>query len=113
VEFQIVETEDKARGKLYHIDVSGRKIGLMMTWHALQRTKVWNLDINQVLLVLLEPEEVIVGHHKRYIAHRRYGRHVLRAVYEHIGLPIVITVYFPNAERYFRGGGRYADKILT
>jgi len=47
VEFQIVETEDKARGKLYHIDVSGRKIDLMMAWHALERVKVWNLDINK------------------------------------------------------------------
>lgn len=47
MEFQIVETEDKARGKLYHIDVSGRKIDLMMAWHALERVKVWNLDINK------------------------------------------------------------------
>ena len=113
MEFQVVRTEDKVRGKLYYIDVSGKEIDLMMTWHALDRMKVWNLNINQILISLLEPEEVIVGHHGRYIAHRRYGKHVLRAVYEHIGLPTVITVYFPSAERYFRGGGKYADKILT
>ena len=112
MKIQIVRTEDKVRGKLYHIDVSGKEIGLMMTWHALERMKVWNLDINQVLLALFEPEEVIAGHHGRYIAHNRHGKHVLRAVYEHTDLPVVITVYFPIAERYFTGGGKYADKIL-
>ena len=113
MEFQIVETEDKARGKLYYISVSGRRIDLMITWHALDRMKIWDLNINQVLLALLDPEEVVVGHHRRYIAHRRYGEHVLRAVYEHTDLPTVITVYFPSAKRYFRGGEEYADKILS
>jgi len=113
MEFQIVKTEDKVRGRSYYVNVAGKEIDLMMTWHALERMKIWNLDISQVLLTLLDPEEVMIGHHRRYIAHRRYGEHVLRAVYEHIDLPIVITVYLPSAERYFRGGGKYADKILS
>ena len=32
---------------------------------------------------LLLPEEVIIGHRNRYIAHRRYGNHLVRAVYEY------------------------------
>jgi len=67
VKFQVVYTQDQARGKLYRINVSGKEIDLMMTWHALERMKVWNLDISRVLLALLDPEEVIVGHHGRYI----------------------------------------------
>lgn len=36
-----------------------------------------------------------------------------RAVYEYEGeLPVLVTVYFPLTERYFRGGGTHADKIL-
>ena len=112
MKFQVVYIQDQARGKLYRINVSGKEIALMMTWHALERMKVWNLDISRVLLALLDPEEVITGHHGRYIAHKRYGKHVLRAIYEHVDLPTVITVYFPGTERYFAGGGKYADKIL-
>lgn len=55
MEFQIVKTEDKVRGRLYYVNVAGKEIDLMMTWHAL----------------------------------------------------------LPSAERYFRGGGKYADKILS
>ena len=28
-------------------------------------------------------------------------------------VPVVITVYFPFAQRYFGGGGFYEDKILA
>jgi hypothetical protein len=62
---------------------------------------------------LLLPEEVIIGHRNRYIAHRRYDGHLVRAVYEYEGeLPVLLTVYFPYANRYFQGGGAYEDKIL-
>jgi hypothetical protein len=38
----------------------------------------------------------------------------LRVVYEYEGnMPVVITVYYPAAGRYFRGGGVYEDKILS
>lgn len=47
-------------------------------------------------------EEVLQGHRGRFIAHRRVGRHVLRAVYEYEdSLPVVVTVYHPLAARYF------------
>ncbi len=66
-----------------------------------------------VVETLLLPEEVIVGHGNRYIAHRRYDNHLVRVVYEYEeGVAIVLTVYFPYINRYFRGGGVYEDKIL-
>ena len=50
----------------------------------------------------------------RYIAHKRHGEHIIRAVYEYNGeMPVVITVYFPYAERYYKGGETYADKIFS
>jgi hypothetical protein len=59
------------------------------------------------------PEEVPVGHRNRHLAHRRYGNHLVRAVYEyHEGLPVLVTVYFPHVDRYFEGGNTYEDKIL-
>lgn len=112
MEFQIGKTEDKVKGRLYQVNFKGKKIQLVITWHALDRIKIWGLDINQVLSALLNPEEVVTGHHGRYIAHKRYGEHILRAVYEHKELPVVITVYFPSTKRYFMGGETYADKIL-
>ena len=67
-----------------------------------------------IVETLLLPEEVLVGHGNRYIAHRRYGDHlVIRAVYEYENdLPVLLTVYFPYRERYFNGGGTYEDKIF-
>ncbi|MSS73002.1 MAG: hypothetical protein EXS64_16140 [Candidatus Latescibacteria bacterium] len=49
-----------------------------------------------------------------FIAHRGYNEHVLRVVYEYESdIPLVVTVYFPYAKRYFQGGGTYADQILS
>jgi hypothetical protein len=73
----------------------------------------WKLTPEMVGETLLEPEEILIGHHHRFIAHRRYGQHVLRAVYEYDdSIPTVVTVYFPHKQRYFEGGGRFEDKIL-
>ena len=41
-------------------------------------------------------------------------KHVVRVIYEYQGkIPVVITVYFSFAQRYFGGGGVYEDKILA
>jgi len=49
----------------------------------------------------------------RYIAHKRYDGHLVRAVYEYEdGIPVLLTVYFPYVDRYFKGGGIYEDKIF-
>ncbi|MBM4166769.1 MAG: hypothetical protein FJ218_07645 [Ignavibacteria bacterium] len=66
-----------------------------------------------VIETLLFPEEVLSGHYERFIAHRRYDKHLLRAVYEYEdGLPMLITIYFPYSERYFLGNNIYEDTIL-
>ncbi|MBI4526883.1 MAG: hypothetical protein HY695_24065 [Deltaproteobacteria bacterium] len=78
------------------------------------RMRRWNLGDRQVLRTLLVPEEVLRGHRNRFIAHRRAGRHVVRAIYEYEGkTPVVVTVYCPFAERYFKGDGVYEDQILA
>ena len=67
----------------------------------------------QVAETMIFPEEVVGGHRGRYVAHRRYGSHLVRAVYEYDGeIPVLVTVYFPYSQRYFVGGGKYEDKIF-
>jgi len=62
---------------------------------------------------VINPEEVVTGHFNRYIAHKRNNGHVVRAVYEYNErIPVIVTVYNPSADRYFEGGGKFADKIL-
>ncbi|NOR60355.1 MAG: hypothetical protein GQ469_06975 [Methanosarcinales archaeon] len=70
--------------------------------------------MEKVLDALLHPEEVLTGHFDRFIAHKRDKEHIIRAIYEYdSGLPVLVTVYYPTAARYFKGGGIYADKILS
>jgi len=77
------------------------------------RTPVWAVCY-KVLQTLLFPEEVIRGHRNRFIAHRRIRGHVVRVVYEYEGrIPVVVTVYYPSAKRYFRGEGVYEDQVLS
>jgi len=58
-------------------------------------------------------EEVIVGNRGRFIAHKRYGNHLIRAIYEYDAtLPVIITGYYLRSDRYFEGGEKYADKIF-
>ena len=112
-DFKITKIERVRKGKIYHLMVENKSIRILITNHAEERINRWNLNIKMIFETLLYPEEVLVGHHGRFIAHRRYGSHLVRAVYEYEeDLPILVTVYFPFVKRYFRGGGYYADKIL-
>ena len=114
LKFKILEIQAHVRGKNYRINADGKIVSLVLTFHALERTQRWKLTDRQVILALLVPDEVLRGHRNRYIAHRKRGTHVLRAIYEYQDkIPVVITVYFPLAQRYFRGGGSYEDQILT
>lgn len=93
--------------------VGEREIKLLITFHAVDRARAWNLKDEHVLSAILYPEEVLIGHGGRFIAHKRRGRHLIRVVYEYDKmLPVVITVYYPYKERYFKGGRTFADKIL-
>ena len=114
LKFKILEIQAHVRGKNYRINADGKIVSLVLTFHALERTQTWKLTDRQVILTLLVPDEVLRGHRNRYIAHRKRGTHVLRAIYEYQDkIPVVITVYFPLAQRYFRGGGSYEDQILA
>lgn len=109
----IIEGQPHDKGILYTIDISGRVIKILYLFHTIGRIKRWGITEMMVAETLLMPEEVLVGHRNRYIAHRRYSDHLLRAVYEYEDkLPVVVTVYFPYKERYFKGGGYYEDKIF-
>ncbi|RLG13265.1 hypothetical protein DRN69_05925 [Candidatus Pacearchaeota archaeon] len=79
----------------------------------MERIKKWKLKETMIIETLLFPEEVLVGHNKRFIAHRRYENHTVRAVYEYENnIPVLVTVYFPYKDRYFKGGNIYENKIF-
>jgi hypothetical protein len=112
-QFKIVEKQFHTRGEVFCIDIDGSFTRILYTHHALERIKHWEILPENVTETLLFPEEVVVGHRGRFIAHKRYGNHIIRAVYEYdVTLPVLITVYFPGYERYFEGGKKYADKIF-
>jgi hypothetical protein len=108
----ILEKQIHSQGQLYLIRHKTENIQILLLHHAIDRIDKWQLEEDRVIETLLNPEEVLAGHRGRYIAHRRYGNHVLRAIYEYQGrLPVLVTVYFPYQERYFLGGTIYEDQI--
>ncbi|MEW6739791.1 MAG: DUF4258 domain-containing protein [Nitrospirota bacterium] len=110
---EIIDRQFHAKGVIYNIKAFDKILKILYLSHAIERIKKWGITEETVAEALILPEEVIVGHRNRYIAHRRYGDHLVRAVYEYEGkLPILVTVYFPYTERYFKGGGIYEDQIL-
>jgi hypothetical protein len=113
-EFEIVGISSHARGRIYGIRAGGKSVSLLFTFHALARSAQWGLSLRKVLQALLVPEEVLHGHRHRFIAHRRFGEHLVRAVYEYEGsMAIVVTVYYPSSNRYFQGGNRREDQIFS
>lgn len=112
-QFAIVSTRQHAKGRIYEIEAGGRTIVLRLSFHALLRSAKWGLSLRRVLLALLFPNEVLKGHRNRFIAHRRSGDHLVRAVYEYEESMPVITMYYPSVDRYFQGGSNYEDRILS
>lgn len=101
--YRLISRRGHPKGVILKIGVGARSVKVLLTHHSLNRIAFWGL-----------PEEVLIGHYGRYIAHKLCGRHIIRAVYEYQGnIAILITVYRPLATRYFEGEGRYEDKILT
>jgi len=110
---EIVDKKSHPKGMLYSVRINGDNINLLFLLHAIERMKKWEISDKMAAETLLLPEGVAVGHRGRYIAHRRYGNHLIRAVYEYQKeLPVLITVYFPYIDRYFKGGRVYEDKIF-
>ncbi len=111
--FNIKSGKKGTNGILFSVLIQGKEIELLFTHHAIQRIKEWNIKRENVINTLLFPDEVLVGHGDRFIAQKIYGKHIVRCVYEYKNdIPVIITVYFPYKERYFEGGGRYANKIF-
>jgi len=112
--FRIAAVRDHPRGQIYEMEADGKVVSVRLTFHALQRVSRWKLSLRKVLQALLFPEEVFRGHRDRFMAHRRAGDHVIRAVYQYENdAPVVITVYYPSIARYFGGGGNFEDQILS
>lgn len=110
----VTAIEAHERGRVYHVTAEDRTLKVLLTFHALDRMAKWRLTDQAVLQALLAPEDVLRGHHERFIAHRRSRGHVIRVIYEYDGvLPVAIPVYNPVAERYFKGGGKYEDRVLA
>lgn len=108
-----LEKRTHPRGEIHVFEAAGRRVEVLFLFHSIGRATVWGLSLGKVAETLLFPEEVVRGHRNRFIAHRRYGEHLVRAVYEYAeGRPAVVTVYFPYTKRYFEGGGRFEDQIL-
>ena len=111
---KVAKREFHAKGKLLKVKINGREVAIVITFHARERMEKWVINEDNLLETLIFPEEVLIGHGDRFIAHRRYGDHIVRAVYEYEGRKaVIITVYFPLENRYFQGGGNYEDKILA
>ncbi len=110
---EIVDKQPHNKGEIYLIRINDKIVKILFLLHAIERIKRWNIKEEMVVETLLLPEEVIVGHRNRYIAHRRYNEHLVRAVYGYEDeLPVLITVYFPFKDRYFKGNSVYEDKIF-
>ena len=110
---EIIDRQLHSKGQIYVIRIYDRIVEILFLFHAIERIKRWGITEEMVAETLLMPEEVIVGHRGRYIAHRRYGEHLVRAVYDYEDeLPVLVTVYFPYKDRYFKGGRIYEDKIF-
>ena len=114
MEYRLTSIHDHPRGKVYEVRVNGKHVSVLLTYHVLKRLAQWRLTDDLVVRTMLFPEEVLVGHHGRFIAHLRRGDHLVRVIYEYEEtLPVAVTVYSPSVERYFRGGGDYEDRLLS
>ena len=101
------------KGIIFTFEKKNKQVAILFLNHAIERMAKWKLTPEMVGETLLEPEEVLIGHHKRFIAHKCFGDHILRAVYEYDNqMPSLITVYFPYKDRYYEGGERIENKIL-
>ena len=113
MKIEIIKIEEHDRGKLFTFSIRDEQRKILYLFHALDRIQKWRLTPELVAETMLLPEEIVIGHRMRYIAHKRYDDHLVRAVYEYEEeMPVLVTVYFPSANRYFRGGGIYEDKIF-
>ena len=79
---KVTKIEETERGKIYHMVVENVNLRILVTKHAEKRLNQWGISMDKLFETLLYPDEVVTGHRGRYIAHKKYGTHIVRAVYE-------------------------------
>ncbi|MBC8177090.1 MAG: DUF4258 domain-containing protein, partial [Deltaproteobacteria bacterium] len=93
MEIKISTEKVQTRGKLFSFAIDERFVDVLFLYHALERAQKWELSIEQIAETLFFPDEVLKGHFNRFIAHKIYNEHVLRAVYEYDNnVPVLVTV---------------------
>ncbi len=114
MDIKIISEELVQKGKLITVKVGEEIKKILFTFHLLDSLKEYKFQTKDVLNFILRPDEVVIGHGGRFIAHKALNGYIVRIVYEYEGdLPVVITLYVANKGRYWKGGGTYADKILS
>ncbi|MBF0542415.1 MAG: DUF4258 domain-containing protein [Nitrospirae bacterium] len=111
--FEIIGRQTIEKGVILNISINNSHIKILFVNYVYGRIKKWNIKEEMVVETLLYPDEVIIGHRERYIAHKIYYNRLIRAVYEYIGgFPVLITVYVPKIGRFYKGGGQFEDQIF-
>lgn len=112
---KIIVVDPHERGNVYTVLVENeKKCTILLTFHSLERARKWRISEEEVIETLLKPAEVLKGHHDRFIAHRPLNGRIIRVIYEYkANFPVVVTVYAPKKDRYFKGGGLYEDRVLS
>ena len=78
-------------------------MNVIISNHAKDRIKIYNLTERFIIKVIKEPDEVIEGYAGTFIAHKFLNEHLLRIVYsKEKDIIKVITVYPAKKERYRR-----------
>jgi len=78
-------------------------VNIVISNHAKERIKVYNLTEKVVIEAINNPDEVVEGYDGTVIAHKLLNEHLLRVVYikEKNGFK-VITAYSAKKERYYK-----------
>ena len=113
--FKVTEVVTTLRGKTFLLKIMKRIQALLFTWHAIDTLNEYGLTPEDVVRVLVAPDEIVRGHGERYVAHKKLSEeYLLRVVYEYAeGIRTIVTVYISSMDRYFRGGGIFEDKVLS
>ena len=76
---------------------------IIISDHAKERIKIYNLTENAVKEIVKKPREIVEGYEGRLIAQEGINEHILRVGYTKQGEEVrVITVYPAKKERYRR-----------
>lgn len=90
-----------------------KEINVLLTWHLLDAAEEYDFPQEKLLEFLLFPDEVVIGHGNRFVAHKKLKEHLARIVYEYENnTPVVISFYIAKVDRYYKGG-IHEDKVLS